>query len=550
MKPLAALLAVLLAVPASALQVEKLRSARPAALGGGTAESEVVSGEALARFDAALTRAEREAALAARGATYKGEVATTGWTHVVLPAGMSVGSGLTLLGSISGVREVAPNNAYRPLKTPNDPKFSLQYHLGKVNAQAAWEYGVGDSTTVTVAVLDAGIDGTHPDLTPKLSTTSWFCSPGACKTTTQCADPSADSLTCVPENPPLAACNHGTRVAGVAAAATNNGSGVAGVSWGAKLISIRSFRQGDCTTACGDSGSGCATDDAAIAKGIILANSLNNTPLHGRIVLNISLGSTTGCASVLQAAINAAVATSTGMVITVSAGNEGGAVDSPANCNGVIPVGATDSNDNVASFSNRGTELANNGVVAPGVGLTTTDLGGGTAGDATGTSFSSPLVAGLSALIVAAKPSFSPTNVKDTLRGSADGIGVAAVGASAVSPAGNSAGAGRVNAFKAVKLAVEGTLAGYVGDQKVIAFPNPFRTNESGTVTITIPTSLQSRGTSIRVYTIDGQLVRDLKAQTTWDGKNDSGHQVASGTYLVLVKTDAGSQTAKVAVIR
>lgn len=554
MRPLLALSALLLALPAAALQVERLGGVRTAA-GGADGGPEVVSGEALVRFDPARTPAERASALAAVGATYVGEVALTGWTHVGLPGGMSVAAALPVLSAVVGVREVAPNRAYRVNRTPNDASFSQQYHLGKINAQAAWEYGVGDSTEVTVAVIDAGVDGTHPDLTAKLVAQHWFCNPGADKTS------GADDTACVTETvpaTPTAACNHGTRVAGVAAAATNNGTGVAGVSWGAKVMSLRVFRTApaDCTTACGNNS--CATDDTAIAFALDKVRELNNKPGYGRIVANISLGSAgvdgggtpIACAAVLQAAINAAVASSTGVVIVAATGNESTAVSIPAKCAGVIPVGATDSNDAVASFSNTGAELAANGVVAPGVSLTTTDLGGGVTGGATGTSFSAPVVSGLAALIVSAKPAFSPTNVKDTLRGSTDGIGVSAVAASAVLPAGNSSGAGRVNAFKAMKLAVDGTLAGFAGDRKVIAFPNPFRTSETGSVTITIPTGLQSRGTSIRIYTIDGQLVRDLKTQTTWDGKNDGGNQVASGTYLVLVKTDAGTQTGKLAVIR
>lgn len=546
MKPLATVLAVLLAVPASALQVEKVRRARPASSGGGTAEVEVVSGEALVRFDPVLTRAQREAALATRGATFLAELPPTGWTHVALAQGVSVDGGLAILRGVTGILEATPNHAYRPNVVPSDPFYPQQYHLNKINAPAAWEYGVGDSTTVTVAVIDAGIEGTHPDLTAKFVAQNWFCDPGANKNSG--ADDVACALEATAGNVPQAACNHGTRVSGIAAASTSNGAGVSGVSWGAKIMSLRVFRTGDCTSECG--GGGCATDDTAIVNALNKVRELNNKPGYGRMVANISLGSEgVACeALALQTSVNAAVASSTGVVVVVSAGNAGSVVSSPANCNGVIPVGATDSSDNIASFSNRGAELAANGVVAPGVSLTTTDLGGGVTSGATGTSFSAPVVAGLAALIVAAKPSFSPTNVKDTLRSSTDGIGVAA--ADAARPSGATSGAGRVNAFKAVKLAVDGTLAGFAGDQKVIAFPNPFRTAQSGSVTITIPTSLQSKGTSVRIYTIDGQLVRDLKAQTTWDGKNDGGLQVASGTYLVLVKTDAGTQTGKVAVIR
>lgn len=542
---LSVLALVLAAAPAGAIQVEKIRVLRPMSAGGGSAEVEVVAGQALARFDPALDRAAREAALSARGMSLMQELPPTGWTQVALPAAMPVEGGLLQLRTVPGVLEAEPNHAYRASRIPNDPSYPNQYHLGKVNAPAAWEYETGASSRVTVAVADAGIEGTHPDLTGKMVGNSQFCDPGPTKTTG-----GGDETACATEAP-TTACNHGTRVAGVAAASSNNGTGVSGVSWDAKLVSIRIFRSGDCTTSCGNSGfNSCATDDPTIINAINYARGINNNPTYGRVVLNMSIGEeATACPTPIQNAINAAVASSTGVVIVVSAGNAGGTVSAPANCVGVIPVGATDSGDNIASFSNTGPELASFGVVAPGVSIVTTDVGGGVTGSATGTSFSAPLVSGLAALLISAKPTLSPTQVRDALRGSAEGIGVASLEGGAV-PNGNSAGAGRVNAFRAVKLVVEGTLAGFAGDEKVIAFPNPFRTSESGSVTITIPPGLAGKNPKVKIYTIDGQLVRDLKAQTTWDAKNDHGRFVATGVYLVLVKTDSGSQTARVAVIR
>ncbi len=544
MRLVIAMLAFALAAPASALKVEVIRQAQPLSLGGGMSDVEVISGVLFGRRDASTSWDAIAVRATQMGFAMKGEMPGGEWRVFSVPGGMSVQSALPMLASVTGIREAAPNHFIRPSRIPNDPFYSQQYHLGKVNAPAAWEYAVGDATNVTVAVLDAGVQISHPDLQAKMTGLNHqFCDPVDQTVMT-------DSPNCVAESPQTA-CNHGTRVAGVAAALTGNGVGVSGVSWGAKVLSMRVFRTADCTADCSAAGlAGCGTDDGAIALALHKLTTMHGSTVTGRIVANISLGyvGVAVCPAVIQTAINVAV--SSGVVVVVAAGNEGGAMRPLGNCNNVIPVGATDSNDNVASFSNKGAELAANGLVAPGVALTTTDLGGGVTSGATGTSFSAPLVSGLAALIVSAKTSFTPADVKNTLRGSTDGIGVSAVAAQSAVPAGNGAGAGRVNAFKAVKLAVEGTLAGFAGDQRVIAFPNPFRTSQSGTVTITIPTSLQSKGTSIRVYTIDGQLVRDLKGQTTWDGKNDGGLEVASGTYLLLVKTDAGTQTGKVAVIR
>ena len=115
-------------------------------------------------------------------------------------------------------------------------------------------------------------------------------------------------------------------------------------------------------------------------------------------------------------------------------------------------------------------------------------------------------------------------------------------------PLGSVAGAGLVNAYKAVRLAVTGSAA-YDGDQQAIAFPNPFRPTEHGAVTISVPKSLQGRSLKIKVYTMDGQFVRELTGQS-WDGKNNNGNPVASGVYIFLVKTDNGTQRGRVAVLR
>jgi flagellar hook assembly protein FlgD len=103
--------------------------------------------------------------------------------------------------------------------------------------------------------------------------------------------------------------------------------------------------------------------------------------------------------------------------------------------------------------------------------------------------------------------------------------------------------------LRSMRLAVRGTLADFEGDQKAIAIPNPFRPSQTGSVTITIPTSLQSSNAKIKIYTVDARLVRTLTGQT-WDGKNDSGNPVVSGTYVFHVKTDAGTTVGRLAVIR
>jgi subtilisin family serine protease len=528
----AAALLVLLAGPARAHVTETIGSAALGPLSGVPAGGtlRVVSGQAVIRLSSGTAPASIDAALAALGAT-RGQDLGSGWHHVFLAPGQSVASALPALRALPGVAVADPSRVFTALRTPNDPSVNSQYALAQVSAFAAWEFEVGSSSRVTIAVIDVGIDGTHPDLTAKLANTVSQAFNGG-RTV---------------NNPPTPECNHATRVSGVAAASTDNGSQVAGMSWGAQLLSLKVMVPGSCTDInCGNGG--CTAADPDVAAAINYAVSLQNTAAVGKVVINISLGGAGVCpAGVVQTAITNAVAA--GVPVVVASGNDGGPVNNPGNCAGAIPVGATDSNNNVASFSSRGSQLANAGLVAPGVSLTTTDEGGGVTGGATGTSFSAPMVSGLAALILSARPAFTVAQVSAALRGGADAIGVSGLGVAGTGILGDTAGAGRMDAYRSMRLAIKGTLAGFDGEEKPIAFPNPFKPSQIGTVAFAIPPSLQGGQLSIKIYTLDGTFVRTVSG-LSWDGKNTEGTPVASGTYVFLVTTSAGSGRGRLAVLR
>jgi subtilisin family serine protease len=222
-----------------------------------------------------------------------------------------------------------------------------------------------------------------------------------------------------------------------------------------------------------------------------------------------------------------------------AAGNDpASGVMCPGKIPGVISAEATDKNDNIANFSSSGPEAW---VAAPGVDVLVTEgvVNGGGTGVASGTSFSSPHVAGLVALMLAADPTLTPTQVRTDLKMASDDLG----------PPGfdNFYGWGRINAFKTLRLIKRGTLADFQGEYKVIAFPNPAHFS-NGSVTFALPPSLQGSNLSIKMYTMSGELVRTLNGNT-WDGKNDAGLMVATGTYIFLVKTDSGQARGRVAVV-
>ncbi len=536
----AAALLLLLGAPARALKTEMMFVPGGIGPAGGSAQVlplEVVSEQAMVRI---ASGSSALATLAPLGYPLLTEYPTIGWALIALPGGMRVVDGLAFLKIFPGILEVVPNRVLVPIRQPNDPSVNTQISLGQIDAQAGWDFEVGTSCRTTIVVVDTGVQGTHPDLQSKIVATavaqSQYCE-------------STGAAACVATPVPTPACNHATQVAGIAAAASDNALGIAGVSWGAQILSAKVFDDALCAPT-GGCPVGCSTSDAAVTKAVLYADSIQNTAEAGKVVINMSLGCPPGspgclvaCDGALQAALTAAAAK--GIPIAIATGNDGGAVNNPAICAGVgggsgmIPVGAVTSQNTLASFSSRGAALAANGVVAPGQSVFTTTIGGGYTGSATGTSFSAPHVAGLAALVLSAKPNFSAVQVQNAIRGGAESLGLSS----------SLQGAGRINVFKTMRIAVRGSLAGFDGEEKPIAFPNPFRTSQTGVASFSLPPGLQGSSPTIKVYTLDGTFVRELTG-LIWDGKNAEGALVASGTYAFVVTTSAGTGSGRVSVLR
>jgi subtilisin family serine protease len=496
-------------------------------LSGWKSSIEVVPGQVLVKYrsGAAFT--------GALGAAVIGGVPARGVQLLKLPAGMPVSAAVAQLSRDPNVEYAEPNRVYRPQRVPSDPLYPMQYGLSIISAAAAWEFDTGATNTVTIAVIDTGIDTAQPDLAfgPKV----W-------STMNAGFDPISGSGSS--ENPPAYQndpdCDHGTEVSGVASATGDNGVEMTGVSWGAKLLSLRVFAS---TTGISLYDHCANTNDAAIQNAIAYAQSLyaSSSSVVGRMVINMSLGEPQlpggGCGPGLTSAVTAAIAA--GIPVVAAAGNDpASGVMCPGAIPGVIAAEATDKNDNSAYFSSAGPEAW---VAAPGVDVLTLEgsASGGRTASVSGTSFSSPHVAGLIALMLSAQPSLTPAQVANDLKLAADDLG----------PPGfdNLYGWGRINAFKTMRLIERGTLSDFAGEQKVIAFPNPAHFS-SGSVTFALPPGLQGSNLSIKLYTMSGELVKTLNGNT-WDGRNDAGLMVATGTYIFLVKTDNGQARGRVAVV-
>jgi len=255
--------------------------------------------------------------------------------------------------SVPGVWAVEPDYFVQAVDTiPNDPKFANQYGLISIRAPQGWDLSTG-SNSVTIAIVDSGVDLGHVELVSKLTAGYDFVN--------------NDSV-------PNDDFGHGTHVAGIAAASGNNGVGIAGVSWGARIMPIKVL----------DShGNGTY---ANVAMGISWAVD------HGAQVINMSLGGTPASA-VLQSAVTYAQIHNVLMV--AATGNSGSSfVLYPARYPEVMAVGASNLSNQPAGFSNHGPEVD---VAAPGENIYSLWPGGYST--LTGTSMSAPHVSGLAAIL-------------------------------------------------------------------------------------------------------------------------------------------------------
>lgn len=294
-----------------------------------------------------------------------------------------------------------PDMLVEPIALPNDPNYSSQWHLpvmGVTNAQlSAWDYANGKG--VIVAVCDTGVNASHPDLIGQTV-------PGF-NTAANSSDTSDVH-------------GHGTWVSGVVAAAANNLKGGASVAPGARVMTMRITDR---------------TDGYAYFSD--MAECVTWAADHGARVANISFGGVPGSSTVESAA---SYMMSKGGLVVVAAGNDGADKLYP-NSIYMFTAAATDSGDNRASWSNFGAYVD---IAAPGVGIFTTDRGGGYA-SVSGTSFASPNAAAAAALVMSANPALKPTDVTSIITNTAKDLGAASWDPYF--------GWGRVNALAATQLA-------------------------------------------------------------------------------------------------
>ena len=261
----------------------------------------------------------------------------------------------------------------------NDPLLAQQWGIFATGADRVWSVTTGKG--VTVAVVDSG-SGPHPDLADNLLPgRSFFSSVEA------------------QDGNDIDASGHGSHVAGIIAAVANNGIGGSGVAPQAKILPIKVLDQ---------AGQGDARD---VAAGVRYAAD------NGAKVINLSLGGATESSSLTQAI---QYATDKGALVVAAAGN-GGATDRPkwpASLDLTLAVTAVDQGNAVTTFDQRGDYID---IAAPGAGILSTAKGDYVT--LSGTSMAAGFVAGAAALLFAAEPRVSNTQVRDILLGTATDIG-------------------------------------------------------------------------------------------------------------------------------
>ncbi len=325
---------------------------------------------------------------------------------------------------------------------PNDPNFSSQWHLDKINAQNAWDISLG-SNEVVVAIIDDAVRLDHEDLQSAI-----FINPNEIAGNGIDDDNNgyiddvngwdAANFDNDPSPPSNNLFTHGTHVAGIASAVTNNNIGVASIGYGTKIMPVKTKR---------DASTGPTL--SATFQGLDYAINCGYVD-----VVNMSFGSSR-YSRTFQNLINAG--REKGIVFVAAAGNSNtSAPHYPAAYNNVIGVGASTQSDRKAFFSNYGSYID---VMAPGTNILST-VANSTSSyrNLQGTSMASPLVAGLCGLMLSYSKGLSPEEIESCLKSSSDDIDDLNTSYT------GQLGSGRINAEQALECLKQPPIADFSSD--------------------------------------------------------------------------------------
>jgi serine protease len=473
---------------------------------------------------------------------------------------------------------------------PNDPLYVTtgQWYLqadpatpAAVNAQAAWDLTTGDPNLV-IADLDTGVRFDHPDLLAVadggrlLPGYDFVGNTGVANDgggrDADASDPGDWINSSDKGSSQFKDCDvqisswHGTRVAGILGALTNDARGVAGINWQSKILPVRVLGK-------------CGGFDSDILAGMMWAAGLpvSGVPAntHPARIINMSLGSTSACSQSYSDVIKQL--TALGVLVVVSAGNEGGVVDSPANCPGVAAIAGIRHAGTKVGFSSLGPSVAlsapagncvntvsgpcvysiqtttNSGTTTPlaneeaytGNTITTDDQ---PEGPNLGTSFSAPIVSGIASLMLSANSHLNACQLVSRLKEGSLPFPQTSAGEETQPPVchvpsgseddlqplecictqdGKTCGAGMANAFGAVKAALRPIAA--------VAL------SQGPTVTLNAQNSAAAPGHSISSYQWASVGKQDIALSgTTGATVTATSPACGFGTVRLTVTDDAG----------
>lgn len=360
--------------------------------------------------------------------------------HVVQTP-LAVGKAIEMLYRNNNVQYAEPDYKVRAIAMPNDPNFSDLWGLNNtgqafgipdadIDAPEAWNIRT-DASKVIVGVVDTGVDYTHADLIPNMwinpkeipgngiddDGNGWVDDVHGIDTCNGDADPMDDHF-------------HGTHVSGTIGAKGNNGIGVTGVAWKTNIMALKFL--------CSD-GFGFVSGAIEVINYALVTKINNNYP---RMILSNSWGG----GEYSQALFDTiTLAKGLGVLFIAAAGNEGMDTDNitvyPAGykVDNVISVGASNSNDDPAFFSNYGCSSVD--VFAPGEDILST-MPDNNYNYLSGTSMATPHISGMAAVIWSQNPGKNWRSVKSALMNSVD---------QPASMSRRSVSQGRANLFKALK---------------------------------------------------------------------------------------------------
>jgi subtilisin family serine protease len=327
------------------------------------------SGELMVRFKPGVTDQQIDDLHRSLGSTVLGTIKNLRLHRIKLREGLSEEAAMALYRAADIVEHVEKHALRYPTMTPNDPDISRQWGLAKMKAREAWDITRG-RPEVIVAVIDTGVDYSHPDLQDNiwLNTAELTAELNGVKDKDEDGNGYIDDIrgwdfvgndANIPkaDNDPMDVYGHGTHVAGIIAATGNNGTGIAGINWQVKIMALK------------------AADNGGTFLEFSIIEAIQYAIAKGAKIINCSFGGDSRSVEEENAFI---ALKNAGILAVCAAGNDGRNTNtnitpkypSSYDLDNIISVTASDENDNLATFSNYGSTSVD--LMAPGVNIYST----------------------------------------------------------------------------------------------------------------------------------------------------------------------------------